>query len=38
VAVRDADTLVPLRTISGPARVLAAVRIGSIRLIDNRPV
>jgi pantoate--beta-alanine ligase len=38
VAVRDAATLVPLRTIERPARVLAAARIGSIRLIDNRPV
>jgi pantoate--beta-alanine ligase len=38
VAIRDAETLVPLRTIDGPARVLAAARVGSIRLIDNRPV
>ena len=38
VAIRDAATLVPLRTIERPARVLAAARIGSIRLIDNRPV
>jgi pantoate--beta-alanine ligase len=38
VAIRDAETLVPLRTIERPARVLAAVRIGAIRLIDNRPV
>ncbi len=38
VAVRDADTLVQLRTIERPARVLAAARIGSIRLIDNRPI
>jgi pantoate--beta-alanine ligase len=38
VAIRDAGTLVQLRTIERPARVLAAARIGSIRLIDNRPV
>jgi len=38
VAIRDPETLVPLRTVDGPARVLAAARIGSIRLIDNRPV
>jgi pantoate--beta-alanine ligase len=38
VAIRDAETLVPLRAIERPARALAAARIGSIRLIDNRPV
>ena len=38
VAIRDAMTLVPLRAIERPARVLAAARIGAIRLIDNRPV
>lgn len=38
VALRDADTLVQVRTIDRPARVLAAARIGAIRLIDNRPV
>ena len=38
VAIRDAETLVALRAIEQPARVLAAARIGSIRLIDNRPV
>ena len=38
VAIRDAETLVPLRAIDGPARVLAAARVGSIRLIDNRAV
>jgi pantoate--beta-alanine ligase len=37
VAIRDAETLVPLRAVSGPARVLAAVRVGSVRLIDNKP-
>jgi len=38
VAIRDAETLAQLRAIERPARVLAAARIGSIRLIDNRPV
>lgn len=38
VAIRDAETLAQLRTIERPARVLAAARIGSIRLIDNRPI
>ena len=38
VAVRDPDTLAQLRAVEGPARVLAAARIGAVRLIDNRPV
>ena len=38
VAIRDAATLVPLRTLDAPARVLAAARVGAIRLIDNRAV
>jgi pantoate--beta-alanine ligase len=38
VAVRDAQTLAHLRTLEGPARVLAAARIGGVRLIDNKPV
>ncbi|HEY4266050.1 MAG TPA: pantoate--beta-alanine ligase [Micropepsaceae bacterium] len=38
VALRDAETLAPLRAISGPARVLAAARIGNVRLIDNMAV
>lgn len=38
VAVRDAQTLAPLRQLSVPARVLAAARIGSVRLIDNKAV
>ena len=38
VAIRDAETLVPLRSIERPARVLAAARVGTIRLIDNRPI
>jgi pantoate--beta-alanine ligase len=38
VAVRDAQTLTPLRQLSVPARVLSAARIGSVRLIDNKAV
>jgi pantoate--beta-alanine ligase len=38
VALRDAQTLAPLRTLSGPARVLAAARVGNVRLIDNMAV
>jgi len=38
VAVRDATSLAQLRHLSGPARVLAAARIGDLRLIDNKPV
>lgn len=38
VAVRDAQTLAHLHALSGPARVLAAARIGDVRLIDNKAV
>ena len=38
VAIRDAATLEQLRTVERQARVLAAARIGTIRLIDNRPI
>jgi pantoate--beta-alanine ligase len=38
VALRDADTLAPLRSLSGRARVLAAARVGNVRLIDNMAV
>src|SRR5258705_3526834 len=38
VAIRDAASLVPLRDVSAPARVLAAARIGSVRLIHNMAV
>lgn len=33
--VVDADSLEPLEKVSGPARVIAAVRLGRTRLIDN---
>ncbi len=35
VAVRDAETLAPIESLTRPARVLAAARIGDTRLIDN---
>ena len=40
IEVRDADTLEPIvaERVSGPARVLAAVRVGKTRLIDNMAV
>ena len=38
VAIRDAETLVQVRSVEKPARVLAAARIGPVRLIDNRAV
>jgi pantoate--beta-alanine ligase len=36
--VRDAETLEPVDKIARPARVLAAVWVGQIRLIDNMAV
>jgi pantoate--beta-alanine ligase len=36
--LRDAGTLAPAHDIALPARLLAAVRLGSVRLIDNMPV
>jgi pantoate--beta-alanine ligase len=37
--IRDADTLAPVgATVSGSARVFAAVRLGRTRLIDNVPI
>jgi pantoate--beta-alanine ligase len=38
VALRDAETLLPLRVLSGRSRVLAAARVGAVRLIDNMAV
>lgn len=38
LAVRDAATLAPLAALEGPARVLAAAKVGSTRLIDNMAV
>ncbi len=37
--IRDAETLAPATaTIAAPARVIAAVRLGRTRLIDNMPI
>jgi pantoate--beta-alanine ligase len=38
VELRDAETLAPLERLDRPARLLAAARIGTTRLIDNLPV
>ncbi|MGD0143098.1 MAG: pantoate--beta-alanine ligase [Rhizomicrobium sp.] len=35
VAIRDAETLAAIETLSRPARILAAAKIGMTRLIDN---
>jgi pantoate--beta-alanine ligase len=37
VAVHDAETLAFIETLTRPARVLAAARLGTTRLIDNLP-
>ncbi len=36
--LRDAETLAPVDVLGRPARLLAAVRLGAARLIDNVPV
>jgi len=38
LALVDAQTLVPLQSLAQPARILAAARLGSVRLLDNVPV
>jgi pantoate--beta-alanine ligase len=38
VAIRDAETLQPIRTLERPARILAAAYVGKTRLIDNMAV
>jgi pantoate--beta-alanine ligase len=38
VELRDSGTLEPMAALDRPARLLAAARIGSTRLIDNLPV
>jgi pantoate--beta-alanine ligase len=38
VSIRDAETLAKIETLSKPARILAAARVGGTRLIDNMAV
>jgi len=38
LALCDAETLAPLDAVDRPARLLAAVTIGAVRLIDNLAV
>ena len=38
LAIRDAETLAPIRDLTRPARVLAAAKLGTTRLIDNMAV
>jgi pantoate--beta-alanine ligase len=35
IAIVDPDTLLPVDTIAGMARMIMAVRVGKTRLIDN---
>jgi pantoate--beta-alanine ligase len=38
VAIRDAETLAKIDSLARPARILAAARVGTVRLIDNMVV
>jgi pantoate--beta-alanine ligase len=38
LALVDAQSLVPLQTAIPPARIIAAARLGSVRLLDNVPI
>jgi pantoate--beta-alanine ligase len=38
IEVRDPKTLAPVQTLTQPARLLLAVRLGGVRLIDNAPL
>jgi pantoate--beta-alanine ligase len=38
VAIRDGATLAPITALARPARILAAARVGSTRLIDNMAI
>lgn len=38
IAIRDADSLAQITSLERPARILAAAKVGTTRLIDNIPV
>ncbi|HYM98446.1 MAG TPA: pantoate--beta-alanine ligase, partial [Aestuariivirgaceae bacterium] len=38
LTARNAETLRPVKSASEPIRIIAAVRLGKTRLIDNVPV